>query len=268
MPALALVAFQVFFSLRYQDARAAGDGPPLQVRHARALIDQSNRLLAERPDCRLAGLGHGAQVETSDLALLVEFTDPARVLLADGDLALPLPSPCVVALDARPGSRASYVLAAEAQPIPGVGVTVKDQVWTFYDWAEGPRGETAGASRWDAALLVGTFTGQPTPGRNLTLMLTWEALARPPVAYHFGAYLLDANNNVVAQHDGPGFDSAQWRAGDRFVTFQPLPVPADLPPGDYRAAVALYTWPDIVRVPLADGADLATVAAWTVAAGE
>jgi len=268
VPVLALVAFQVFFSLRYQDARAAGDGPALQVRHARALIAQSNRLLAERPDCRLVGLGHGAQVETSDLALLVEFTDPARVLLADGDLALPRPSPCAVVLDARPGSRAAYVLAAEAQPIPGAGITVKDQAWTFYDWAEGPRGETAGASRWDAALLVGTFTGQPTPGRDLTLALTWEALARPAAAYHFGAYLLDANNQVIAQHDGPGFDSAQWRAGDRFVTFQPLPVPADLPPGNYRAAVALYTWPDIVRVPLADGTDLATVATWTVPVGE
>ncbi len=268
LPMLALVAFQVFFSLRYQDARAAGDGPPLQVRHARALIAQSNRLLAERPDCRLVGLGHGAQVETSDLALLVEFTDPARVLLADGDLALPLPSPCAVTLDARPGSRASYVLAAEAQPIPGVGVTVKGQTWTFYDWAEGPRGETTGAPRWDAALLAGAFTGQPAPGRDLTLALTWEALARPPVAYHFGAYLLDAANNVVAQHDGPGFDSAQWRAGDHFVTFQPLPVPAGLPPGDYRAAVALYTWPDILRVPLAGGTDMATVATWTVAAGE
>ncbi|MBX7254059.1 MAG: hypothetical protein K1X50_18925, partial [Candidatus Promineofilum sp.] len=114
----------------------------------------------------------------------------------------------------------------------------------------------------------GTFTGQPTPGRDLTLALTWEALARPAAAYHFGAYLLDANNQVIAQHDGPGFDSAQWRAGDRFVTFQPLPVPADLPPGNYRAAVALYTWPDIVRVPLADGTDLATVATWTVPVGE
>ena len=93
LPLLALVAFQVLFSLRYQDARAAGDGPPLQVRHARALIDQSRRLLAERPDCRLVGLGHGERVDNSDLALLVEFTDPARVLLADGDMALPLPSP-------------------------------------------------------------------------------------------------------------------------------------------------------------------------------
>jgi len=258
LPLLALVAFQVLFSLRYQDARAAGDGPPLQVRHARALIDQSRRLLAERPDCRLAGLGHGERVDNSDLALLVEFTDPARVLLADGDMALPLPSPCAIYLDARPGSRASYALAAQAQPIPDAGVTVKDQQWQFYDWREGPRGETAGAPRWNEASLIGVFRGDPVPGQNLTFVLTWEIAARPAVASHFGLYLLDEANTVVAQHDGPGFDSTQWRPGDRFVTFHPLPLPPDLPPGDYRAGVALYTWPDIIRAALLDGADMAT----------
>ena len=258
LPLLALVAFQVFFSLRYQDARAAGDGPPLQVRHARALIDQSRRLLAERPECRLVGLGHGERVDNSDLALLVEFTDPARVLLADGDLALPLPSPCAVYLDARPGSRAAYALAAQAQPIPDVGVTVKDQQWQFYDWREGPRGDTTGAPGWNDASLIGVFRGDPAPGQNLTFVLTWEIAARPAVAYHFGLYLLDGANTVVAQHDGPGFDSAQWRPGDRFVTFHPLPLPPDMPPGDYRAGVALYTWPDIVRALLLDGTDMAT----------
>ena len=258
LPLLALVAFQVFFSLRYQDARAAGDGPPLQVRHARALIDESRRLLTERPKCRLVGLGHGERVDNSDLALLVEFTDPARVLLADGDLALPLPSPCAVYLDARPGSRASYALAAQAQPIPDAGVTVKGQRWQFYDWHEGPRGDTTGAPRWNDASLIGVFRGDPTPGQNLTFVLTWEIAARPAVAYHFGLYLLDAAGGVAAQHDGPGFDSAQWRPGDRFVTFHPLPLPPDLPAGDYRAGVALYTWPDIVRALLLDGADMAT----------
>ena len=257
LPLLALVAFQVFFSLRYQDARAAGDGPPLQVRHARTLIDQSRRLLAERPDCRLVGLGRGESVDNSDLALLVEFTDPARVILADGELALPLPSPCAVTLDARPGSRASYALAAQAELIPGVGVTVKDQPWQFYDWREGPRSDTAGAPRWSDASLIGVFRGDAVPGQNLTFVLTWEIAARPAVAYHFGLYLLDGANTVVAQHDGPGFDSAQWRPGDRFVTFHPLPLPPDLPVGDYRAGVALYTWPDIVRASLLNGTDMA-----------
>ena len=125
LPFLALVTFQVYFSVRYQDARAAGDGPQFQVRHAREMIATSRRLLAERPECRLVGLGHGPQVESSDLALLQEFVDPQKVILADGDLALPQPSPCAVYLDARPSSLSSYSLAAQATPIPEAIVPVK-----------------------------------------------------------------------------------------------------------------------------------------------
>jgi hypothetical protein len=264
VPLLALLAYQVFFSLRYQDARAAGDGPLLQVRHARDLIDQSRRLLAERPDCRLVGLGHGHQADNSDLALLVEFTDPARVVLADGDLALPLPSPCAVYLDARPGSPASYTLAAQAEPIADAGVVVKGQAWPFYERAAEPGETAADAPRWPAAALLGTFRDEAVPGEEMTAALTWDVLDDPAALYHFGVYLLDAAGNVVAQHDGPGFDSAQWRPGDRFVTFHTLALPPDLAPGDYRLAVALYTWPDVVRVPLLDGSDMAKVDARVV----
>ncbi len=105
---LALVVFQVFFTIRYQNARVAGNGPPLQVRYARAIINTSRELLAAGPEWRLVGLGHGHQVENSDLALLQEFVDPARVMLADSELALPLPSPAAFYLDSRPGSLGSY----------------------------------------------------------------------------------------------------------------------------------------------------------------
>jgi hypothetical protein len=260
LPFLALAAFQVLFSLRYQDARAAGDGPQFQVRHAREMIDTASRLLAERPECRLVGLGRGHQVESSDLALLQEFVDPARVLLADGDLALPQPSPCAVYLDTRPGSLASYSLAAGATPIPNAALTVNDQVWPFYEWREPERaGDTTAVARWDNGLaLVGYFPGDLIPGGDMTLVLTWEVVApQADALYHFGAYLLGEDDTLVAQQDGPGFDSAQWRAGDRFVTFHRIPVPGDLTDGTYRTAVALYSWPELIRAELLDGGNTA-----------
>ena len=267
VPFLALLTYQVFFSLRYQDARTAGDGPPLQVRHARALIGEADRLLSERPSCVLVGLGRGAQVETSDLALLVEFTDPSRVLLADADLALPQPSPCAVTLDSRPGALASYALAAQAAPIAGATVQIKDQVWQFYDWDAPPGTDASAAPRWDAGVkLVGAFGGEAVPGQTLTEVLTWEVAAAAPGSYHFGVYVLDEAGGVVAQHDGPGFDSTQWRPGDRFVTFHTLPLPADLPPGRYRTAVALYTWPGVVRDRLDSGETTAYLGQFTVPA--
>lgn len=254
---LAVAAFQLFYSIRYQDARAAGDSSRLQVRHARAVIATSRELLAARPGWRLVGLGNGHQVENSDLALLQEFVDPDRVTLADSDLALPLPPPAAVYLDSRPGTLASYSLMGQATPLPDATVPVNNQVWQFYEWPEAGA-ESRPMARWDVGLdLIGYFPGQLIPGRPATFVLTWEVAAEQAALYHFGVYLMDENDAVVAQHDGPGFDSVQWRAGGRFVTFHTLTIPEELPAGVYRTAVALYTWPDLLRADMTGGGNTA-----------
>lgn len=253
VPFLAVFTFQALFVLRYQDARVGNESQPFQVRHARSLIATSRRLLAENPDCRLVGIGHGHMVDTSDLGMLPEFVDPGRVIVADGDLSLPRPSPCAIYLDARPGSRASDLLAARAEAVTGAALAVGPQTWRFYRWADDTiEGEPL--AEWaTGAALTGYELGVLTPGQPWPLQLTWQVVAQPGGLYHFGAYLLDTAGALIAQHDGSGFDSAQWRAGDRFVTFHELPIPAELPPGPYRPAVALYSWPDIVRAELVGG---------------
>ncbi len=254
------VVFQVFFSLRYQDARAAGQDSLMQVRHARAVIAMSRDLLAGDEVSRLAGLGHGHQSDNSDLALLQEFVDPDRVLLADSELALPLPRPRAFLLNTRPGSLASYTLADLAEPVPGASIQVGDTTWQFYQWAD-PETDASGppAASWAPGLdLAGYFPGEFIPGQETIVVLTWDITGPPPDAlYHFGVYLLNERDEVVAQHDGPGFDSVQWRAGDRFITYHRLAVPPDLPAGTYRVAAALYTWPDLVRAELRDGGNTA-----------
>ena len=262
LPALFLLsaAFQVSFSLRYQDARSDGSGPAMQVRHARSMIALSRDLLAERDEgWRLVGLGNGPQVESSDLALLQEFVDPARVILADNELALPLPRPYAVYLDTRPGSLASYSLADQADPLPDAKLTVKDQEWQFYQWAESEGSTPPALARWESGLdLVGYFPGELIAGEETIIVLTWDITEPPPDdLYHFGVYLLNERDEVVAQHDGPGFDSVQWQAGDGFITYHRLAIPTDLPDGTYRTAVALYTWPDLVRAELRDGGNTA-----------
>ncbi len=259
IPLLAVMAFQIHFTLSYQDARAAGDGPAFQVRHARSAIDQANDLLAAEPNCRLVAVGVGHQVENSNLALLQEFTDPERILLADGDLGLPLPAPCAIYLNARPGSPAGFWLETSATPVPGAGVAVKDEVWPFYRWTADPPADASGAPTWaNGVALVGYFRGQPQRGQPLDMALTWQVVTPPDgQAYHFGSYLLNEQGEVVGQQDGPGFDSVQWREGDRFITWFLLPVAEELPDGTYQTAVALYSWPDVVRAILVDGATTA-----------
>jgi 4-amino-4-deoxy-L-arabinose transferase-like glycosyltransferase len=261
IPFLALAAYQVYFNLAYQDARAAGDGTLIQIHHMRETISQSRNLLSRYPDCDLAVLSEGHQVENSKLALLQEFTDPERILLADGEAAVPLPSPCAIYLDARPGSRASQWVAAHATPIPDPTITVRDQIWHFYLYqtAGGDAKQPLAEWGWEnGATLIGYERGPLSPGEELPLALEWRIDETPPEqAYHVGTYLLAADNQVVAQHDGPGFDSIQWRQGDRFITWFELPVAADLPPGDYQLAIALYTWPDLVRASLPSGENTA-----------
>lgn len=252
---LVVVAFQVWFGWQYQTARAAGEEKRLQVGQARELIARANTLLAENPACRLVAIGQGHQVENSSLALFAEFTDPARILLADGDTGLPLPRPCAFYLDGRPGSLATFWLSASAEPLAGTETAVGDQVWRFYRKTAEPQPDMSGAPQWANGLaLAGSFIGDPAPGEELDVSLTWEIAGEPDGRqYHLGVYLLDGDGAVVAQHDGPGFDSVQWRQGDQFITWHLLPLPEDLEPGNFRAAVALYSWPDVVRTLLDNG---------------
>ena len=278
LPVLALVGWQAWFNLQVQDQRFQATKGPTQIRHVRAAIQTSRRLLAQRPVCDLVVVSQGHHLEASELSLLREFVsqerDPIardsiaqeRVLLTDGDLAVPLPAPCAVYLDALPSSRVSAWLANEVAPLPGTEIDVLGQRWRFYDLPTEARvglmgkvspGEPLAA--WvNGVALVGYERGEVCPGAALPLTLAWSVEEQPPeVVYHFGTYLLMMDNQVVAQSDGPGFDSIQWRAGDAFVTWFEIAVPEDLAAGEYQVAVALYTWPALERIGLTSGGNTA-----------
>jgi hypothetical protein len=266
LPVLALVAWQAWFNLQYQDHRFQAHKGHTQIRHVRAAIQTSRRLLVERPECDLVVVSKGHHLEASELSLLREFVSPERVLLTDGNLAVPLPAPCAVYLDALPGSRASAWLEDGVTPLPGTTIDVLGEHWQFYDLPADIRADMVeevasgdSLATWaNGVTLVRYERGEVRPGAALPLALGWSVEAQPPeVVYHFGTYLLTMDDQVVAQSDGPGFDSIQWREGDTFITWFEIAVPADLSPGDYQIAVALYTWPGLERIDLASGGNTA-----------
>ncbi|MBX7253526.1 MAG: hypothetical protein K1X50_16215, partial [Candidatus Promineofilum sp.] len=73
---------------------------------------------------------------------------------------------------------------------------------------------------------------------------------------------------VWAQSDsepcGGGRPTGKWRAGDLIRDVVTLTIPADAPAGEYRLVTGFYTWPDLVRVPLAGGGDVAELTHWTI----
>ncbi|MCB9158331.1 MAG: hypothetical protein H6644_00465 [Caldilineaceae bacterium] len=93
-----------------------------------------------------------------------------------------------------------------------------------------------------------------TPGETLLVDLTWVADARPDQAYHVSVQLLDAANQVIAQHDGaPGGGATPtdaWKPGAPVRDRHALVVPFGTPPGVYRLAVALYDPATGARLPV------------------
>ncbi len=264
IPALVLMlaAWQFGVNVQYQNHRFQNRSSDTQIRHLRSAIAATRRLLAERPDCHLVVVSEGHSVEMSNLSLLREFTDPERVLLSDGRLAIPLPTPCASYVDALPGSKASDWLLEMGSPLTEQLTATPGQVWSSFalstdTWTKLNIKNTSQASpiRWDNGVSLADFAhGRIQVGTSMPLTLTWSVDAPPPeVVYHIGAYLLTDGNELVAQSDGPGYDSIQWQRGDWFITWFDIPVPEDLSPGTYHLAVAFYTWPGLERVRLESG---------------
>jgi hypothetical protein len=69
------------------------------------------------------------------------------------------------------------------------------------------------------------------------------------------AHLLDAAGQRVAQIDappaGPHAPAPTWQPGRYQTWAHPLPLPPDLPPGDYWLALGLYRPDDFARLPVA-----------------
>ncbi len=258
LPLVVLAAWQSAFNVQFQDSRLVNPGP-MQIRHARAAIRTGRQLLAEYPGCDLVVVSKGHNYESSELALLREFVSQEHVLLTDGQMAIAVPAPCAIYLDAWPASHASTWLASNAIPLQDMAIPVLGETWQFYVLSSEVEDGSQILARWvNGVALTGYVRGEIRPGVTLPLTLTWAVEASPPeIAYHFGSYLLAADNRVIAQSDGPGFDSIQWRVGDRFITWFDIPVPQDLPPGEYQIAVALYVWPTLERIELTTGGNTA-----------
>jgi hypothetical protein len=266
LPLLILLGWQTVSNLQFQDSRLQNEPVETQIRHVRSAIYFANQLMAEQRECQLVIISEGHSVEQSHLSLIREFTVPEQVLFADGRYALPLPSPCVFYLDSLPGSRASDWLAVNANPVPGAEIDVPRALWRFYELSTEGRIQTTssfapsdGSLQWTNGVALRRYDrSEVTPGATLPIALYWSVVTSPPEAlFHFGTYLLDGNDELIAQYDGPGFDSIQWRVGDDFITWTDIPIAPDLPGGEYQLAVALYSWPDVARVNLGTGENIA-----------
>ncbi len=94
---------------------------------------------------------------------------------------------------------------------------------------------------------------------SVTVTLHWEAMAALDQDLAVFIHLLDADGNLVAQHDGPprqgDFPTWAWEEGDRIPDSHTLLLPADLERGTYRLVVGVYSRQDGTRLPVFDEAN-------------
>lgn len=106
---------------------------------------------------------------------------------------------------------------------------------------------------------------------EIRLRLWWRVEQPPERDYSIGVHLLDAQGALIAQHDGAimhyGVETVQTSAmqpGRIYIDWRTIPLPDELPPGEYTLALVVYQPWDGVRLVLPDGADYLALQTVTV----
>jgi 4-amino-4-deoxy-L-arabinose transferase-like glycosyltransferase len=271
---IAVVGRIFFFMDRYPTT--GGHGIPLKYPRMAA---QEARRLANPAEIIVLSTGLALEIdETPTVFEALLFNHPHR--FADGRWALPVPaSPNVVYLlgpietgdvgtDREPHPLQPLLERLETMDYVQRGpVIALPDGWSYrLFYRDGPDREDvmAGLTRFPEAVpfangVAFLGAGMPesvSPGEALEVWLAWwvRNLPLPGNSYHFSAQLLDGKGGRPGQHDGAWFPTASWQAGDLVLNRFSIPIPAGLSPGRYRVWGVTYSYPDIVNVPVLDGA--------------
>lgn len=232
-----------------------------QVADVDHLVAATRDVVSEHTGCGLIVISEGHSAETSSFGLLVNFdvADDIRYV-RDGE-GLIIPSNCAIYLDTTGGGWLTTILGDAARELPDAQVESSRETWRFYvkeaDSYAVSCAEPLGEWEIGVRLCSREVRGAIERGQPIDLVYFWQ-VDRPTdrTLYHFYNHLIRlADGQLVSQKDGPGAHSPYWRAGDVFVTRFLVPMPADAAAGDYEIRTGIYTWPDLLRVPLDDGRD-------------
>lgn len=255
------------FAFMDQHPTTGGYGIPLKYPRA---VAQEARRLAGSAEIIVLSMGVDPTVdETPSVFEALLFDHPRR--FADGRWALPVPDSSEVVYLVGPVSEGSTDLQQVLDRLGAMEYVQSGPVVALPDgWAyrlfyrHGPDREDvlAGLTRFPEAVSFANGTAFIAYGMAETVLadgalevwLAWRVRSAPPPGtdYHFFTHLLDEEGGLRGQHDGVGFPTASWRAGDMVLSRFPIPVSPDLPPGRYQVWAGLYTYPDVVNVSVLD----------------
>jgi 4-amino-4-deoxy-L-arabinose transferase-like glycosyltransferase len=91
---------------------------------------------------------------------------------------------------------------------------------------------------------------------QIQVRLVWRAVSQLDADYTVFVHLLDAQGNIIAQHDsqpqGNYAPTSLWFVGEGVEDIHPLQLPSQLPLGNYSLAIGMYNWKTGERLSVID----------------
>jgi len=172
---------------------------------------------------------------------------------------LPAPSSYEVIVRAWTADGVTLPITQSEQPLLSADTVILQDVSNVQMAQVSAPPQSASYQLGDGLLLLGyTVPAQAMPGTDLHLQFWWRK-ERPhltdPVQF---VHLIGGNTNpaTVYAHDQQPFNGSfpisDWplnlNVSDEWI----LPLPADLPSGQYAVSTGLYEWPSLARLPVLD----------------
>ncbi|MGD2144258.1 MAG: hypothetical protein PVF54_07255, partial [Anaerolineae bacterium] len=271
-----LIAWQIYdqealLTFVARNDTPGGFGPP--VKHALAAANRAETLAASDGGALIALLPGGEPRHDGSAAAFDVLLEQNRRRLVDGRRAVVLPARPTIYLLHPGASAAGSILEAQAQEVgPPLPLrTGSDSAYRFFRWQ--PTGDTAlphslddQASRWAlrsgsgydpvVTLLGYEWSGDPLPGGAIRWSLIWRVEGDPPaqVDLHWFNHLVGETGARWGQKDGVGLPTSNWCSADTVFEWFDIDIAPDAPPPPYFVRSGLYTYPDVVNLPLVDAA--------------
>ncbi len=98
------------------------------------------------------------------------------------------------------------------------------------------------------------LTPEPDLEGNLRLVLYWQADTVQEVDYTVFVHVVNSSGDIVAQKDNMPRDdlspTTQWEVGELIVDLHVLPIPLNMPAGEYQVIIGMYNWQTGQRIPV------------------
>lgn len=102
--------------------------------------------------------------------------------------------------------------------------------------------------------LMGYQLLTPDPGEEVRLLVHWQADATLQEDYTVFVHILNDSGEIASQKDtmpvDGGLPTSQWTVGPLIDDLHTIPLPQDLPAGEYRVVIGLYNWQTGDRLPV------------------